>query len=74
MARPKKEGGPVPDADRQTKSKAALLKAGGKKVCANLPPETYARFLRIQAKLGPQTEATRVVIEAIDALAAKLRV
>lgn len=70
MARPKTAAGPRPDKVRQADSLAELRRNGGDKVCAKLPPETFAKLQRIMAATG--RNRTDAVIAAIDALADQL--
>lgn len=75
MGRPKTEQGPTPDKVRQSRSLAELRKAGGDKVAAKLPPESFAALKRCQLRLGTTTSMasiTETLIAAIDALDAKL--
>lgn len=70
MPRPKSKHGPRTAATRQADSLAELRRLGGDKVCAKLPPESYAKLQRIKAATGANT--TEAIIAAIDALAAQL--
>lgn len=72
MGRPKTEQGPTPDKVRQSRSLAELRKAGGDKVAAKLPPESFAALKRCQARLGTTATITETIIAAIEALDAKL--
>lgn len=54
----------TPDSVRQAKAKAELLKAGGKRLCVNLPAESLADIDKITDRAGINT-ATEAIIAAL---------
>jgi hypothetical protein len=69
MARPKTTAGTTPAPIRSAKSKASLLKVGGRRTTINLPPETNAQIAALMPGHGGEKAETKaVIIAAVDAL------
>lgn len=64
-------GRTVPDAERQARHKANLLKKGGKRISVNLRPETMGYVVAIQ-KHHPEAAISEIVADGIALLAAKV--